>query len=185
MKSVANRRFRELFHSLPPDICILAFKTYRLRERDPHCPRASDVWKWGDGKFFLVLRVCLVAGRYGSGQISLAINPSMAARKQRQSASCRLHVYWLPRSALGGRLIMVQRSFSSSLRSGPPRLESGESARTDLFMIRHDDAGIRVSAPEDDVAPFLAIHDKSDRRSTLTSSWPETSVGSFTGGCWW
>ena len=38
MKSVANRRFRELFHSLPPDIRDLAFKTYRLWQRDPYHP---------------------------------------------------------------------------------------------------------------------------------------------------
>jgi hypothetical protein len=36
VKSVASRRFWELFHSLPPDIRDLAVKNYRLWQRDPH-----------------------------------------------------------------------------------------------------------------------------------------------------
>jgi hypothetical protein len=36
-----------------------------------------------------------------------------------------------------------------------------ESARADLPVIRHDDAGAGASAPEDYVAPSLAVDDKS------------------------
>lgn len=31
---------------------------------------------------------------------------------------------------------------------------------THLSMVRHDDAGVRVAAPQDDVAPLLAVNDK-------------------------
>ena len=38
VKSVASRRFWELFHSLPPDIRDLAAKNYSLWQRDPNHP---------------------------------------------------------------------------------------------------------------------------------------------------
>ena len=38
VKSVANCRFWELFHSLPPDVQRLAVKNYELWRRDPHHP---------------------------------------------------------------------------------------------------------------------------------------------------
>ena len=38
MKSVASRRFWELFCSLPPDVQKLAVKNYELWQRDPHHP---------------------------------------------------------------------------------------------------------------------------------------------------
>ena len=38
VKSLANRRFWELFHALPSDIRELAVKNYRLWQRDPHHP---------------------------------------------------------------------------------------------------------------------------------------------------
>jgi hypothetical protein len=38
VKSVASRRFWELFHSLPPDVQKLAVKNYELWRRDPHRP---------------------------------------------------------------------------------------------------------------------------------------------------
>jgi hypothetical protein len=57
-------------------------------------------------------------------------------------------------------------------------------ARADSFVVRHNDASIRISAPEDNVAASLAVHDESDRSRTFTSSWPDTSVGSFTWD-WW
>jgi hypothetical protein len=38
VKSLANRRFWELFHALPSDIRELAVKNYRLWQSDPHHP---------------------------------------------------------------------------------------------------------------------------------------------------
>ena len=38
MKSVANRRFRDLFYALPADIQDLAVRNYRLWQRDLHHP---------------------------------------------------------------------------------------------------------------------------------------------------
>ena len=38
VKSVASRRFWELFYSLPPDVQKLAVKNYELWRRDPHRP---------------------------------------------------------------------------------------------------------------------------------------------------
>jgi len=35
-----------------------------------------------------------------------------------------------------------------------------KSARADPLVIRHDDTGVRVTAPLDDVAPSLAVNDK-------------------------
>jgi len=52
-------------------------------------------------------------------------------------------------------------------------------------MIRHDNAGVWSVAPQDKVASSLAVHDKPTLRSAFTSCWPEMSVGSFTGACWW
>ena len=38
LKSVASRRFWELFHALPPEVQELAVKNYRLWRDDPHHP---------------------------------------------------------------------------------------------------------------------------------------------------
>jgi hypothetical protein len=38
VKSVASRRFWELFNALPPDVQELAVKNYQLWEQDPHHP---------------------------------------------------------------------------------------------------------------------------------------------------
>jgi len=38
MKSVATRRFWDLFHALPEDIRRLAIKNYQLWREDPHHP---------------------------------------------------------------------------------------------------------------------------------------------------
>lgn len=42
-----------------------------------------------------------------------------------------------------------------------------ENAGTDLLVIGHDDAGVRVTAPEDNMAPSLAVHDKSYAQKDL------------------
>ena len=38
VKSVASRRFWDLFYALPSDVQELAVKNYRLWQRDPHHP---------------------------------------------------------------------------------------------------------------------------------------------------
>jgi len=47
-------------------------------------------------------------------------------------------------------------------RSCELRLNLPERAVTDLLVIRHDDAGVRAVAPQDDMAPSLAVSDKSN-----------------------
>ena len=54
-------------------------------------------------------------------------------------------------------------------------------AGTDSCVVRHNDASVRISAPEDNVAPSLAVDDEADPQQGFTSSWPDRSVGSFTG----
>jgi hypothetical protein len=59
-----------------------------------------------------------------------------------------------------------------------------KSTRSDLLVIRHDDAGIRTIAPEDYVAASLAANNKTRAKKHLYQLLSGISAGSFTDGCW-
>ena len=59
-----------------------------------------------------------------------------------------------------------------------------ESAGTNAFVVRNDNARVRVIAPEDNMTPSLEVHNKSPPAEVPSRARPETSVN-FNGGCWW